>query len=69
MGQSKGPEFWRGTEEVEEALAIARANLGTVGDANEVRVSVHAVLGIEFFSGSDNERLDDISGLIDGSKL
>ena len=54
---------------MEEALAIARANLGAVGDANEVRVSVHAVLGIEFFSGSDNERLDDISGLIDGSKL
>ena len=69
MREGHCPQFWSGPEDVNETPSISRADFGAVGDANEVRVSVHAVLGIEFFSGSDNERLDDISGLIDGSKL
>lgn len=31
---------------MDEALAIARANFGTVGDANDVRMTVNSELGI-----------------------
>ena len=43
MGEGERPEFWGWAEDVHEAFAIARANFGTIGDADDVCVSVHAV--------------------------
>lgn len=44
MGKGECPEFWGGAEKMDEALAVARADLGAVGNADEVSVSVYAVL-------------------------
>ena len=66
--EGEGPKFGGGAEEVNEALSIARADLGAVGDADEVSMAVDAVLEIEFFSGRDDEGLDEVSGLMGGKK-
>lgn len=52
-----------------EALAVARADFGTVGDADEVRVMVVTILGVELFSRGDYERLEDVAGLITGKRM
>ena len=66
--EGEGPKFGGGAEEVNEALSIARADLGAVGDTDEVSMAVDAVLEIEFFSGRDDEGLDEVSGLMGGKK-
>ena len=68
MWEGEGPKFGGGAEEVNEALSVARADLGAVGDADEVSMAVDAVLEIEFFSGRDDEGLDEVSGLMGGKK-
>lgn len=36
MGQSECPEFRSGPEDVDEAFAIARADFGAIGYADEI---------------------------------
>ena len=50
-----------------EALSIARADFGAIRDADEVCVVVVAKLGVELLAGSDDERLEDVAGLITGN--
>ena len=58
------PKFWGGTEEVDKALSIARADLGAVWDANQVSVAVDPKATVEFLSGRDEQGLEDVSRLI-----
>ena len=63
MWEGECPKFWGGTEEVDKALSIARADLGAVRDTDEVRVAIDAVFKIEFFSRGDDQGLNEITGL------
>lgn len=49
-----------------EALAVARSDLGTVGNADEIAVLVVAKTAVKVLSWGDEQRLDEFSGLQSG---
>lgn len=66
MWEGEGPKLGGRPEKVDEALPSARAHLGSVGDADEVRLSIVAVLAVEVLAGRDDEGLDAVPGLRGG---
>lgn len=50
MGQGHRPELWGGTQDVNEASAIAGGYSGAIRDANQIGMPVMAELAIEIFS-------------------
>lgn len=68
VGECHRPELWGGAEDVDEAVAVARADLGAVGDADEIVVPVVAKAAVEVLSRGDEERLDELSGLWGGER-
>ena len=61
--EGEGPKFGGGAEEVNEALAVARADLRAVRHADEVRVPVHAKAHVQLLASLYDERLYEIAGL------
>lgn len=49
---------------MDEAAAVARADLGAVGDANEVCMAVHAEAHVELVAALDAEGLEEVAGLL-----
>jgi len=63
VGERQGPELRSRTQKIDEALACAGANLGTVWDADEICLAVVAVLAVEVLARGDDEGLDAVPGL------
>ena len=63
VGKGHRPQLGRRTEDMDEALARTRADLRAIRDANEVVVSVIAVLVVEIFSRGYEQGLDGLSRL------
>lgn len=66
MRERKRPKFRSWTENVDEALAIARGNFGAIGYANEVGMFIRTEATVEFFARGNGERVNGFAGL--GSK-
>lgn len=64
--QRERPELRRRSEQVREALAVHRPNLGPVGEADHVRVLEGAELGPKLASTVDRDRVDIVASLSTG---
>lgn len=64
--ERESPELGRRAEDVDEALAVARADLGPIGNADKVVMTVKAEPVVDLLAWSNDERLDKVAGLVPG---
>lgn len=61
--QRQCPQFGRWAQDVDEAFAVARSNLGAIRNADQIGVAVDAESTVQLLARRDDQRLQDLTCL------